>query len=242
LIWERHQGNQPLSSLDVWYPNDIVFLPDSNYMICTNGYDWQLMKINRVTGDTMWTKNFYDTAFSNLYYYLDAMDYAGNSRFIIANNTNNGKIMLVNDVGDTIWTKAKPWQNMQIFRLKKTVDGGFAICGYLYINSFTSLLAFAKLDSLGNTVFTSIFNPVNYMLPLSFYPNPASNDINISPGSMAAEKNLLFTLCDLQGRNLIQQQYDASKPVDVSTLPEGIYIAVLKGKEKEMRGKVVIQR
>ncbi|MEP7167806.1 MAG: T9SS type A sorting domain-containing protein, partial [Bacteroidota bacterium] len=241
LIWERHQGNQPLSSLDVWSPNDIVFFPDSNYMICTDGYDWQLMKINRVTGDTMWTKNFYDSAFSSVDYYLDVMNYAVNSRYIIANNGYYGEILLVDSNGDTIWTRPRPWINMAIRDIKRTTDGGFAMSGYYYVNQTTLLLAFAKIDSLGNAVFTSIFSPQNNLQPLTFYPNPASNEINISAGSMAAEKNLLFTLCDLQGRSILQQ-YNTSKPVDVSTLPEGIYIAALKGKEKEIRGKVMIQR
>ena len=59
---------------------------------------------------------------------------------------------------------------------------------------------------------------------------------------MAGEKHLFFTLVDLQGRNVLEQSYDSSKPIDVSTLPEGLYIATLKGKEKEVSGKVMIKR
>ena len=59
---------------------------------------------------------------------------------------------------------------------------------------------------------------------------------------MAGEKHLFFTLVDLQGRNVLEQPYESSKPIDVSTLPEGFYMATLKGNEKEVSGKVMIKR
>ena len=59
---------------------------------------------------------------------------------------------------------------------------------------------------------------------------------------MAGEKKLFFTLVDLQGRNVLEQQHDSSKPIDVSTLPEGLYMATLKGKEKQASRKVMIKR
>ncbi|MEO5569552.1 MAG: T9SS type A sorting domain-containing protein, partial [Bacteroidia bacterium] len=109
--------------------------------------------------------------------------------------------------------------------------------------NWTQLPVFIKTDSLGNTVFTAVFNPEHNMQPVLFYPNPASTKLYLNPGSMENEKKILFTLYDLQGRAVLQKEVcDAAKPIDLSVVPEGLYVAVLKGKEKEVRGKVVIQR
>lgn len=232
VIWNHCYGNMPGNTQE-YYETGLVILPDSNYLITCSGYDWDAMKIDRNTGDTIWTKTLsFITAALGLDYYTM-------NRFLLVTPH---AIYIVNENLDTIWSGYKPLP-INVSNIKRTSDGGFAYCG----STFGSLpqqrfLTFVKYDSLGNTVFTSVFNPENNLQPLSFYPNPASNEINISPGNMAVEKNLFFTLCDLQGRIIFQQKCDVSKPIDVSTLPEGLYIASLKGKEKEVRGKVIVQR
>jgi hypothetical protein len=77
---------------------------------------------------------------------------------------------------------------------------------------------------------------------MKIFPNPARNEIHISQNNMAGEKNVFFTLVDLHGRNVLDQRYESLKPMNVSTLPEGLYIATLKGKEKAVSGKVMIKR
>ena len=77
---------------------------------------------------------------------------------------------------------------------------------------------------------------------MNIFPNPARNEIHINLNNLAGEKNVIFTLVDLQGRNVLVQPYESSKLIDVSTLPDGLYIATLKGKEKEVSGKVMIKR
>jgi hypothetical protein len=170
------------------------------------------------------------------------MDYGGNNTYILGGTF----MMLVDEIGDSIWKKPNPFLPYAFlaYDTHRTSDDGYAFCGTVVKQTFPSYqaIAFVKLDSLGNTIFTSIFDPSNSMQPVSFFPNPASNEINICPGKIANEKKLLFTLTDLQGRNILKQSYDTSKPIDVSAVPEGLYMATLKGKEKEVRGKVIIQR
>jgi hypothetical protein len=237
-LWQYHYGNQPAWDMTLErFATDVVVMPDSNYLVGSDGHDWQLMKIDHNTGDTIWTKSFCDTVGCSDYYTVGSMDYAGNNHYILA----MGYFMLVDANGDSIWKKQKPFR-LSSADVHKTSDGGYAFCGQIVDPELNYLpVGFVKLDSLGNTIFTSVFNPENNLQPLSFYPNPASNEIYLSPGSMANEKDVQFALYDLQGRSVLQQQY-TSKPVDASAVPEGLYIAVLKGKEKEVRGKVVVSR
>lgn len=239
VIWQSYYGNQPAWDTDPErFATDVVVMPDSNYIVGTNGYDWQLMKIDHTTGDTIWTRNYYDTVY-NYKYAVSCMDYAGNNNFIIGTTE---YFMLVDAIGDTIWQKQKPFYAFASADVHTTSDGGYAFCGYIYDPGLTYLpIGFVKLDSLGNTVLVSVFEPENNMQPLTFFPNPAGGELYISPGSMASERDLQFTMYDLQGRTVLQQQYDATSPVNVSTIPRGLYIATLKGKEKEVRGKVMVE-
>jgi hypothetical protein len=219
-----------------YYAHDVQVMPDSNYLITCDGTDWQLMKVSRNTGDTIWTKSYPFPLNSHDLYRLQK---AGNNNYVCCYGTGNSGIMLINGTdGDTIWTHRDPFAFIYyIHDLKKTSDGGYAYCG-----EQADFTVFVKLDSLGNTVYTSVFNPENNFQPVTFYPNPATTQLYISLGSMAADRNVTFTLYDLQGRVMLQQQCDVTRPVDVSTVPTGLYIATLKGKEKEVRGKVMIER
>jgi hypothetical protein len=217
----------------------VVFTSDSNYLVSCYGDDWQLMKINRNSGDTMWTKNYADTA-NNVYFRLNTIAPAGTDTFICVSS---GRYMLIDANGDSIWKKKLPFNpNNYVWQAKKTLDGGFAFSGdYFRFNPSRRIACFFKTDNMGEILSTGIFD-LDVGIPISFYPNPASNEIYINTTKLAPDRDLLFSLYDLQGRTILQQHYDSTKPVDISTLPEGLYIATLKGKEKEVRGKVMVQR
>lgn len=236
-LWHRQLGNRPSWDTDLHNARSIVIMSDSNFLIGCEGYDWHLMKLNYLTGDTMWTKT-YDTL--NLYWSVNFIDHAGNNQFICATNT---YYMLLDENGDSLWTRRiSDLGFSEIFAIRRTFDGGFAISGYEGIANSQSKLAFAKTDSLGNVLSTSIFNPENNFAPLTFYPNPARDEIFISAGSMAAEKNAVFTLSDMQGRTVLQQPYGNNGAIDISVIPAGLYIATLRGRERELRGKVMVER
>ena len=57
LIWAREYGNNIGQDPDTYISGNVITI-DSNFLAFTGGNDWQLMKINRITGDTMWTKQF----------------------------------------------------------------------------------------------------------------------------------------------------------------------------------------
>jgi type IX secretion system substrate protein len=229
-IWHRSYGNNIWGN--VFNARDVVVTPDSNYLVGTDGWDWQLMKLDRTTGDTIWTR------YTNQIY---AMDDAGNGNVICVAGY---QLELLNSNGDTIWQRIKPFApNNGYFDVHKTLDGGYAFCGHVERNNpQRRLLCFVKLDSLGNTIFTSIYDPENNFEPLTFFPNPAQNELWISTAGFANEPKITFTLYDLHGREIMHELFDKSKPVDVSTIPNGVYIAIVKGKEKEVKGKVIIQK
>jgi hypothetical protein len=76
----------------------------------------------------------------------------------------------------------------------------------------------------------------------TFFPNPVQDKFFISTNIFARENNIIFSLYDLQGRKVLQQQYDKTGPINLSDVHNGYYVAVLRGKEKEMRRKVMVQR
>ncbi|MEO8146370.1 MAG: T9SS type A sorting domain-containing protein [Bacteroidia bacterium] len=233
MLWNYNYGNMPGNTNDYTVRNVIV-LPDSNYLASCDGYDWNLMKIDRNTGDTIWTRSYPFFAPFGLYNMLPRGSNINSTDYFLVGS---GYIYKIDTAADTLWFHP-------IFdskNLKTTNDHGIAYCG-AYLVGASQLLLFVKCDSIGNTVISSVFNPENNFQPLTIYPNPATDKLYINAGTMINEKRLLFSLTDLQGRSVLNEQYEASLPIDVSTLPGGIYIATLKGKEKEVRGKVVIQR
>ncbi len=102
-----------------------------------------------------------------------------------------------------------------------------------------TMIPFQMMDSI-LCLSTSINELKDYIS--NFYPNPANNKLFISTDAFATENKLIFSLHDLQGREILKMPYFKSSSIDLSSVPDGVYIAVLKGKEKEMRGKVIVQK
>jgi len=60
---------------------------------------------------------------------------------------------------------------------------------------------------------------------LNFFPNPAKDFINISPGELQSNGSTFITITDLNGHELIKVPY--SERVDISSLHDGMYILVI---------------
>ena len=60
--------------------------------------------------------------------------------------------------------------------------------------------------------------------PVTIWPNPATDYINVSSGDMPQSGLLKITIMDLTGRELIRTGY--SEHIDISSLHEGIYIII----------------
>jgi hypothetical protein len=61
---------------------------------------------------------------------------------------------------------------------------------------------------------------------MNFWPNPAKDYINISPGELKLSGSAYISIVDLNGHELIKVPY--AERVDISTLHDGMYFLVLK--------------
>ena len=75
---------------------------------------------------------------------------------------------------------------------------------------------------------------------LSIYPNPTADVLTVE----ATGKDMAFELLDVRGKAILRQLLQSSRqPIDVSQLPTGVYVAVLRQKGVAVaREKVVVQR
>lgn len=241
IIWQYQYGNTISTMFIPVYAIDVVVMADSNYLVGTRGPDWQLMKIDRNTGDTLWTRN-YDSSFYYSYV-VYCMDYAGSDQYIIGTAS---YFMLINSNGDSIWKKSIPFTPYTaIYDVHKTSDGGYAFCGsYFNISLNYRAIIFVKLDSLGNTVFTSVFNPENNFQPLSIYPNPFIDNISITIQNQNPTQSTI-TIKNILGQTVFTEQpgirtFKPGTSLDLGFLSKGIYFleVVLKDGER-MVGKIV---
>lgn len=74
-------------------------------------------------------------------------------------------------------------------------------------------------------------------ISLKAYPNPAENVINIESAGEG-----LFTMCDLQGRVVMQKNISGNEVIDVSELEPGKYIVTLSTENSTSHIPVVIAR
>lgn len=74
---------------------------------------------------------------------------------------------------------------------------------------------------------------------LDFYPNPASNDINIV---LPIYQNGEIQIFDLMGRNVLSKKLYKSGNIDVSNISNGTYILSLRLNDKIKTSKLIISR
>lgn len=92
-------------------------------------------------------------------------------------------------------------------------------------NSAGELGSALFVDNLRFDYTSSVNNTQANTLGINLYPTPASNIINI-----IAQKPLInatLSITDLNGRLLLTQALQTNQPVNVATLPTGIYIATV---------------
>ncbi|MBL0053335.1 MAG: hypothetical protein IPP29_18475 [Bacteroidetes bacterium] len=123
--------NDPLEDLPSC--SGIVFTNDSNLMVSSTGLDWQLMKVNRFTGDTIWTK-----------YLLDSNAFIGNPPYHVIltltktisgkylATTEAGKLLYIDDNGNVLTTTIISATVLSLYNVIPTMDGGIIAVGTQY--------------------------------------------------------------------------------------------------------------
>ncbi len=72
----------------------------------------------------------------------------------------------------------------------------------------------------------------------TLYPNPAKDKVYLNEAFLGAD----LKIADIQGRTLITRKHLKSTTVDVSSLPEGMYLISLTQKELTRSGKLIIRK
>jgi hypothetical protein len=76
-----------------------------------------------------------------------------------------------------------------------------------------------------------------------FFPSPAKDILNISRGSLT-DSNYTFSIIDLQGKVVLEQQIDNAnliESISIQSLPKGMYLAVLQTSTKRINKKIIIE-
>lgn len=151
----------------------------------------------------------------------DVVDYRGTGDFWVAKLSEQGDIVWKNTFGGT--NQENPSS------IRQTSDGGFIVGGHTWSNNFDvpqgvkgrSDYWVVKLspETSGSTE-----RPTQ---PLSVYPNPARHSIHVETPDNEPWLNVAAT--DLLGRELLRQKIGQGGALDVSALPQGMYLLQASG-------------
>jgi len=225
VLWNRQHGvvEEDWGTIKEFGINDAVELPDGNFLAASGSYHphfgdsagWDMIKLDRATGDTLQTYVF-DTITGSPEQ-LIYMTYTADSNIV---GYWQGALLKIKQDGSIIWLKIPPIN--EVWDLIGCSDNGIAIAGSNYsFGNPTSKSTYAKLDSLGN-----IYNyqGIPYIQPqlVSVYPNPASNQLTID-NLQITNKPFTLTVYDVLGKAHLTQNANAST-IDISTLTPGLYV------------------
>ncbi|MBL7925885.1 MAG: T9SS type A sorting domain-containing protein [Bacteroidia bacterium] len=243
LLWQRQHGvvEEDWGTIKEFGINDAVELPDGNFLAASGSYHphfgdsagWDMIKLDRATGDTLQTYVF-DTITGSPQYLIH-MTNAKDSNILICAD---GRLIKIKQDGSLIWYKHadfEPWD------LISCSDNGLAIAGVKYTwlpgsGNFKKKSTYAKLDSLGN-----IYNyqGIPYIQPqlVSVYPNPASNQLTID-NLQLTNKPFTLTVYDVLDKMHLTQNTHTTT-IDISTLTPGLYVLRLQQGDKMYYGRFV---
>lgn len=228
LIWSRNLGNCPVLPSGFYYCVDAAIMPDSNYLIATNGPDWQIMKLGKDSGNIIWSK----------YYGVDpyTMIAVDSNHYLFMNNLH---MVLIDDSGGVVWNKPTPLGSPN--QVIKTSDNGFAYCGIGGQGGYNSMVL-VKMDSAGNTMFTSTYEMDEIESQITISPNPATENLSISDLPFHQNENVLLQIFDANGRLVLYQSITNNSnqiDVNVASLKPGLYAIVLQSENRNVSGRFV---
>ncbi len=148
--------------------------------------------------------------------------------------------------GDSLWTKTYEVGTEETVydNIRKVVtcsDGGFLLGGLYDESADLSLSTWlCRVDSLGNDVPYSIYEPRNHPLPttlsITAHPNPFNSQCNID-----IPQGFTAGIYDIRG-NLVHEMPEGTSLWNAEGHPSGIYIIRATKGEEAVEGKVVLVR
>ena len=75
--------------------------------------------------------------------------------------------------------------------------------------------------------------------PLKIHPNPANDKVNVSLENTVIDINSTIAIYSIQGVKVFQEQYRPNRPIDINSLPSGMYFIQLSVKGKQYNRKFI---
>jgi len=200
-------------------------------------------------GNIIWNKKYGKSTIRN---YLSNIEITNDNEYIctgliytVEEPEISGWIFKANANGDSIWYRTyehingKDSENI-LYDIKLTIDNGFISCGYMYPlppDTGRQDIWLLKLDSVGcdtpgcdPTVGIKHYHieaadPSN----IKIFPNPVSDHINCQLSTVNCQLSILIV--DIFGKKIDEIKIPEGQKeveINVSSYPQGIYIAVLK--------------
>jgi hypothetical protein len=77
--------------------------------------------------------------------------------------------------------------------------------------------------------------------PVSIYPNPAKEQLNLILNDESSKPDHRFELYDISGRIHRSEMIDKSKVISLQDVPQGMYFYMLRSDEEIWSGKLIVQ-
>ena len=209
--------------------------------------DFWVVKLSK-TGDLEWQKSLGGSAeefartmnLTNDHGYI-LTGLAGSTNGDVIGNDGGGDLWVVklSGTGDLEWQKTYGGTKPEVgSSIQQTTDGGYIAAGYAWSSDGDVSVNKGKTD-FWVVKLSPEFSPTSeiHARTLKIYPNPATNTISflpavalaeeglaVSPAVASAEEGLFVQITDLLGQVLSHQTISTNQTVDVSTLPNGLYI------------------
>jgi len=148
----------------------------------------------------------------------------------------DGNLYITSTLGVQVFNSAGVWQRtITVPEAPANVAFGGSDWSTLFITARTGLYS-TQLTAHGIPFITSIHN-LNAD-NLKFFPNPACNNITIQN-----EASARLTVMNFLGQPVMEKFLPVnSDPIDISNIPNGIYVFKLKEKSRTISRKVVIKK
>ena len=248
IEWEKSLGG---SSLD--RANDIHLTHDGGYIVFGMSYsvdgdvignhgtfDFWVAKLSK-TGDLEWQK----ALGGSIEEFPRTMALTNDNGYVLtglASSTNGDVIgndggadlwvVKLSEMGDLDWQKTYGGTKAELgSSIQQTSDGGYIVAGYSWSNDGDVSVNQGKTD-FWVVKLSPESSPTSEVQAstLQIYPNPATSTISISPAEVlteegtSSETQLAIQITNLLGQQLHHQTTPTNQPINISTLPNGLYL------------------
>ena len=133
-----------------------------------------------------------------------------------------------------IWNKSRKYEIMYN-------RNDLPITGYIYNSRGTGWESNSQLRWIFYNL-SPVPTPSTFTYDFTMFPNPCSDYLNFDFGSIPGMSDVSLVITDIAGRVVKEAFVSRDKPVNVSDLTPGIYVAKFQSAEFFLSGKVIVER